>query len=154
MSRRRLTSEAGFTLLELVISIAILGLVFVGILGSMGTTVFASDVHRKQAATQVVALGAAERIKSRDLLYVACATAAEPSYVAAARAVPVPAGWDPATTIAITDVAYETRGAGGASFGPTCYDANGIKVQQVTIVVTSPDGRASAQAVVVKNGNV
>jgi prepilin-type N-terminal cleavage/methylation domain-containing protein len=146
--------EDGFTLIELLMSIMILGLVFVAILGAMAATVMASDVHRKQATTDAVAVSAAERLKSRDLLYVGCALKTDASYLVAARSAVVPSGWDPVATISISDISYETRDAAGASFGSTCYDANGIKIQKITVAVTSPDGRTSASVVLVKNGDV
>jgi prepilin-type N-terminal cleavage/methylation domain-containing protein len=150
----RATFDDGFSLIEVLLSVVIMGLVFVAILGSMGTSIVASDVHRQQADVGAVAVSAAERIASHDLVYVACATPTTSSYLAEARAA-APTGW-PVSTIAIADVKYETFTAVTASFRSgllNCLDSRGIKVQEVTVKVTSPDGRASTTLAVVKNGD-
>ncbi len=78
MSRfRSLRSEAGMTLVEVLITISILGLAIVGILSGLGSTSKASDVHRKQVTADLIVRSYGEAIKEKVRLggYVNCATA-------------------------------------------------------------------------------
>ena len=92
--------QAGETLLELLITISIMGIAFVSILLGVGTAIASSDSHRQEATAEGVVRSFAERIQDpRDVPYVDCATTsnyANPPGFAA------PSGW----TVSITAVGY------------------------------------------------
>ncbi len=163
MSGRR--DDRGTTLVEMLIAVMILGLVFVAVLSSMGTSTIASGLHRSQANAHAVLLSAVERLKSpTEVAYglrdaggqIVCpATAAPhdgadfPDYLTAIRSVPVPAGWDPVATISMPNVEYWD----GTTFQSTCYDGTPIlRLQLITITVVDPDGKVSESLDIVKRG--
>src|SRR5204862_2610228 len=59
--------EAGETLVELLVAIAILGVAIVVIVGGLGNAILASNVHRNYATAGTVARNAAETLKDRRL---------------------------------------------------------------------------------------
>lgn len=61
--------EAGESLAELLVAIAILGLAIVVIAGALGNAIFASNVHRNFATAGTVARNAAETLKDRKLAF-------------------------------------------------------------------------------------
>lgn len=61
--RERLRGEAGSTLVELIVTIAIMGIAFTTLLGGTFTAVAASDRHRKAAAAGNVLASFAEAVK-------------------------------------------------------------------------------------------
>jgi prepilin-type N-terminal cleavage/methylation domain-containing protein len=73
---RSLRSETGMTLVEVLITISILGIAVVGILSGLGSTSRASHVHRRHVDLDVVVRSYAEAIKEKVRLggYVNCAT--------------------------------------------------------------------------------
>jgi type II secretory pathway pseudopilin PulG len=64
--RRSTKSEAGETLAELLVTIAILGIAIVAIVGALADALLASNVHRSHATADTVARNAAETLKDRD----------------------------------------------------------------------------------------
>ena len=69
--------ERGETLLELLMTVSIMGIAFIGILAGIGTTFMAGDSHRQNATAETVLRSYAERIKDPvDVPYVKCATTA------------------------------------------------------------------------------
>lgn len=56
------TSDEGFSLIEVLISVVIAAIAFAALLGGLGTTVVASDVHRQQADVNSVLVSAAESL--------------------------------------------------------------------------------------------
>lgn len=153
----RTDGEVGFSLVEVLVAVAILGIAFAALLGAMATSIQTSDLHRQQAETQAVLASAVERVKSPETPRVACATPA--TYLAAAQAAAAGATradgvttW-PATSVQVTRVRY-ADGDDDDGFGATCYDDDahavtevpkGIKrrlltLQEVTIRVSHPDG--------------
>jgi type II secretory pathway pseudopilin PulG len=66
---RSLRSDAGETLAELLIAIAILGVAIAVIAGGLGTAIFASNTHRNYATAGTIARNAAETLKDRQLAW-------------------------------------------------------------------------------------
>lgn len=129
-----LEDERGETLVELIVTVAILGIAGVAVVGGMLLGATASDVGRKQATGGAYARSFAEAIQqSVDTNggYTACGSAA--STYGAVGVPDLPAGF----TTSVIDVASWT----GSSWGPC--DANGI--QRITVqVVTTGDARHRA----------
>jgi len=138
---KRVTSDAGETLIEVVLSVIILGIAAVALLESMATSTKLSDIHRKQANAAAYVRDYAEAVQnwvaapsssSNPTNYQVCAssTAYSPSTVSYT----VPVGYVATESAALT----WNGGAWGACSGAT---DNGI--QRVTLTVATNDGRAS-----------
>jgi type II secretory pathway pseudopilin PulG len=150
-------SESGETLLELMISCALMGLVAVGIMGGLATSVLGAHVHREQASANTVLVSAMERIKSSDFDFsnVDCtktASGREDAYEAAARSgASMPTGW-PASSLAVSDIQFEklvwVAGVPNVSFATSC--VTGLRRQLVTLTLTTPDGRVGPSLSFVK----
>jgi Tfp pilus assembly protein PilV len=143
MSRfRPRRDEAGTTLVEVLMTVAILGIAVVAIVAGMGTSIIGTDHHRKQAQAQTVLLSAADAVKSQTVNpYQACATTT--SY-AAGGGVSLPAGWTP-SAVTVRSVTYWN----GSAFASSCA-APDSKLQLIEIEVASPDGRATESVAIVK----
>ena len=71
-------SEAGTTLIELLMTIAIMAIAFVGVVGGIGTAIIGADVQRRHTTSDVVLTTAAERILATSVGYVPCAATYPP----------------------------------------------------------------------------
>jgi type II secretory pathway pseudopilin PulG len=135
-------AERGETLVELLVTIVIMGAAFVAILAGVGVAIASSDSHRQEATAEGVLRSYAERIQdSRDVLYVDCATT---SAYASPAGFAEPPGW----TISLTNVAYLQT---DNSYGGACPSPD-RGAQQLTLLAVSPHDKngASETLVVVK----
>lgn len=146
----RARRDDGITLLEVLISLMLLGVAGLAILTGLATAIRGGDTHSRQVRVDIALVSAAERLKDPAVPRVACATPDTPAYLAAVRSADLPAEWDPASTVRITAVRYSD----GIGFTTTCHDTDALQhrltQQLVTISVTSPDGRAARSLVVAK----
>ena len=122
------TNERGETLLELVVSVAIMGIIIIAFAGGLIAVTYMSDVHRKQASAGAYVRDYAEQIEQwvADGNYPGCADSA-----------------------AFTAVAVPSIPASGyaKSATATCYQA-GLDIAQLTLKVNSTDNRATEQLVI------
>lgn len=118
--------DAGFSLVETLIGVAILGLGVVTVVGGMMTSITVSDLDRRQAEGQTALRAYAEAVAGDT--YTGCAS----SYPAAAFS--APSGWTAAMTVAYWSTATST-------FAATCGTDSGL--QRVTLTVTATDGRGT-----------
>lgn len=136
--------DAGFTLIECLVSVAILGIAFAVLLGGMATAATTSDYHRKQATANTLLVSAAEAVKDdtrNTFQHGDClAEAAYNPYTGIA----LPVGY----TISVAPVQYWNGTAFAAGVAANCKTA--YKLQKITITVRSPDGRAVETVSVVK----
>ena len=132
-------NERGETLIEVLIAIAIMGIVIPAVMGGLVTTILVSDIHRKQATAGAYLRNYAEAIENQVMAgdYLECT--APPSKYAAPTGFTVPSGF----TFGVTKVQYWT----GSSWSPTCSPDTGL--QQLTVQVASNDTRAIEQLVIV-----
>ena len=134
--------QRGETLLELLVTVTIMGTAFVGILAGVGVTFSATDSHRQQATGETVIRDYAERIQDPvDTVYVDCATTA--NYPNPITGFTLPTGW----TASVTKVSA-WQGDSPPTFGVSCPTA-GQGIQQVTLTVKSPTGAHQAIETVV-----
>ncbi|MDP1794358.1 MAG: type II secretion system protein, partial [Acidimicrobiales bacterium] len=57
-------SDDGFSLIEVLVTVAIVGITFIVFVGGMGTSFLASDYHRKQAVVHASVRNFAEAVKA------------------------------------------------------------------------------------------
>ena len=134
--------EAGTTLVEVLMTVAILGIAVVAIVAAMGTSIIGTDHHRKQAQAQTVLLSATDAVKSQTANpYQPCATTG--SYSAGSN-VTLPAGWT-ASAVTVRSVKYWN----GSAFAVSCPSPDS-KLQLIDVQVATPDGRATESVAVVK----
>src|SRR5437867_575171 len=99
MRRQRIDSEGGFSLAEVLVTIAIVGITFTAILGGLMTSIKASALQRTEATADSLARSAAEWVKdSVHNQYVSCPASYSTSGLS------VPGGYN----VAITQVEYWT----------------------------------------------
>lgn len=140
----RAAVEEGFTLVECVISIAILGIAFAALLGGMATSATTSDFHRKEATANTLLVSSAEAVKDEirnPFRNANCSTSA---------------AYNPYTGITLPTPSWTITSApvqywNGTAFGATCFPA--YRLQLVTLSVHSPDGRAVETVGVVKRAS-
>jgi type II secretory pathway pseudopilin PulG len=137
MSSARARGQRGETLLELLLTVSIMGTAFIGVLAGIGTTLTASDTQRQTATAETVLRSYAERMKDPvDVPYVDCATTA--SYAAVPVGFTLPnAGW----TATVTTVT-KWQGDSPPTFSAPCSPDKGV--QQLTLQVKSPAGAHQA----------
>lgn len=131
-ARRPRHSEAGTTLVEVLITVMILGVAFVAFLGGMGTSIMSSDLHRRQAEGETLVRRYAEFVKAQPY-----ASGCPASY-SSAGFTPVP----PRFTVLAPTVAYRDTSGGSACSVTSSHI--------VTVAVESTDGRVTESVQVVK----
>jgi type II secretory pathway pseudopilin PulG len=141
--------DAGISLVETLMGIVVMGVAVVAILTGFLSFVGESQRNDMQSKVNAVAVGATEAL--RDPVRTPYATCNSPAYAAAdaVDGVTLPTGWTSAVITSIT-----VRHWDGAAFQSTCYDnaAAVLRLQEITVAVTSPDGRARTSLAVVKRG--
>lgn len=139
--RRGVDSERGDSLIEIIISIAILGVTAVAIFSGISLSIHLSDSHRKQTTASLDVRNYAEAVESAVAAnYVPTCT---PNY---ASGFTLP----PADKMTATIVAVSFWN--GTSFPPPpapCNSGTDVGVQRLTLRVSSTDGRASEQLVII-----
>jgi prepilin-type N-terminal cleavage/methylation domain-containing protein len=123
MSRGR-GSDRGITLLELLITMVLMGIAFAAVLGGMGVFLKAANNQRSVASLDARIRTYAEALIAAP--YVDCASSSTYSSVAA------PTGYAATVSIAYWD------GSIPASFRTTC--STDVGVQQLTITLRATDG--------------
>lgn len=151
MDKRLGRDDGGFSLIEVLISIVIIGICFGGLLGAMGTSVLASGINREQADAHDVLVSAAEAVKDESRNAFSCAS--PPTYNPLAG-VTLPSDWAGGTVRLGTaaDVPAAPLQSGywdGAAFHvATCGTATDL--QRITLIVTSPGARATERLTIFK----
>jgi Tfp pilus assembly protein PilV len=136
-------NEAGETLVETLIAAMLVGVIVVAILGTLGTTILSSKVHRQHADTNTVLLGVMEHVKSEVAVpRVACADAGAGAngYLDEAQSM-VPAG---SGTVSYT-IEYQTISGGVSGWAPTCSETTlpELTLQRINMSLTTDDGAVS-----------
>ena len=127
-------SEAGTTLIELLVTIAIMGIAFVGVVGGIGTAIIGADFQKRGATSGVVLTSAAEKIVADTTRYKPCALPADYQDATAS-----PSGF----LVAVTEVLFWD---GGSRYVPSasCTPSVDKGVQLIRLTLTPPAGpRAS-----------
>lgn len=150
--RRAHTSrDGGFSLTEVVIAIALIGIVVLGMLEAVSASVSASSVGRAAAQVETAVVNAADRVNRAPKT---C------DYTIYAQAAVQTQGWDP--SMASVEHEYYVPGADAATEGtwelgatehPACPgpDTPDLLVQRVTITISSPEADVRRTIEVVKS---
>lgn len=126
--------ERGESLVELLISVAILGIAVVAIVAGMATAITASDTNRKQGIVEAQLRNFAEAVTAAD--YVDCADAS--TYA-------VPAGFalQSGFSSSVTSVRYwDFDGENAPTLTSTCPGTPDDGVQMIRVQISSGDDRA------------
>ena len=140
---RPLCSEGGTTLVEALVTVAVLGVAFVALLGGMATAIRASDVHRKQAMAEITLSNYVEAVQAAP--YVSCPSAGPASYATAT--VTVPSGLAAPTILNTASNPFEYWASG--LFQLTCAVTDG-GAQRMWLQVSSTDGRVVESVQILK----
>ncbi|MCA1833694.1 MAG: type II secretion system protein [Actinomycetota bacterium] len=130
---RRYQRDDGLTLVELIVTVSILGIAFLAVVGGMTTSILASDIHRKESTAGAALRSYAEVVKTTA--YSNCSTNYSPAYTPPANFTPT-----------ITGIKYWNDATG--TWLALCAADSGI--QLVSLQVTSSDSRAVETLDVVK----
>lgn len=143
--------DLGATLIEIVITIALLGIVVAGILTAAATGARVSSIDHSAAQVETAIVNAADRLNRAPKR---C------DYTVYAQAAVQTQGWDP-NTIGVSQEYYlpgataadEGVWAAGSAAAPACPDATptDLLVQRITLTITSPDGEIHRTIQVVKS---
>ena len=147
---RPVVDSRGFTLVEVIIAIALMGTVAIASLSAVTTSVKTSSTSRAAAEVETALVNAAERVnratKSCD-------------YTIYAQAAVQTEGW-PASAAVVTHEYYQPSGsptvAGQWLTGPAATPAcpgvsSDLLVQKVTVRITNPNGNVTRTIQVVKS---
>jgi type II secretory pathway pseudopilin PulG len=129
--------EHGETLVELLVTLSIMGIAVVALVGGIAASIRMSDIHRKQAAAGAFVRAYAEALETSvaahpsgyDLLCTGATT-----YDSAAVFTPS----DPSYDATVTSIRYWD----GTTFVAACTPGSDPGVQRVSLQVASADGRA------------
>lgn len=132
--------DRGESLIELLLTIVIIGIALVAVVGGLLTSIRLSDVHRKQASSGAGARSYAELVDRYVAAghYVECASPS--AYAPAAVGFTPPSGYH----ASVTEVEYWDQDS--RAFSPTCTSTG---LERVTVQVQSADARATERSVVV-----
>jgi hypothetical protein len=136
----RTARESGESLIELLVTVTILGVSVIAVAGAIVIGILMSDIHRKQATAGTTVRDYAEAVQDAVVAggYVGCAT---PTAYAS------PAGFSAPTGYSATVVAGSVKYWNGTAWQATCGTDTGL--QQLTLQVKSTDSRASEELVLV-----
>lgn len=145
-SRPRSRRDAGFSAVEIVVTIALLGVVVLPILEAVRVGVMASSRSHNAARTETALVNAADRVARAPM---------KCDYTTSVQAAVQVQGW--AATLG--SATHERFVSGGSPASPGTWVPGGCEfagptdglVQRVTITVTSPDGKITRDMQVVKS---
>jgi prepilin-type N-terminal cleavage/methylation domain len=148
---RRGRTDRGYSLIEIVITVTLLGVVVAGILTATATGIRASSVSRHAAQVETAIVNASDRVNRAPKR---C------DYTIYAQAAVQTQGWDPNTVtlsheyyVPGTTPSQSGSWESGPPSSPGCPNAapDDLLVQRVTLSITHPDGEVRRTIQVVKS---
>lgn len=153
--------DTGVGLIELVVAVALMGLIVTGILGAMWSSVRMSDVSDDQARIEAALGSAADRLA--NYAYIPCPTIdGNAGYLPIVQAAAGTVDW-PTSTVTITDLRFwQPTGAAQGQWVTAnsltqgeCNESASLTtsrtLQRITVRVTSPSGYSKSLEVVKNN---
>ncbi len=128
--------ERGETLIEITVTVAILGIAIVAVVAGLATAIVASDSHRKLASADTMVRSVAEAVKDRSVAW-----NANGDYSAAISGI-VTAGYTHSVQ------AQCWTGNNGAPTWANCPNGD-LGLQRITITVTSTGARGESESVTI-----
>jgi choice-of-anchor A domain-containing protein/prepilin-type N-terminal cleavage/methylation domain-containing protein len=138
-TRHRCARDRGFSLVEVLVSIVLLGTAGVAVLGAMAASAKGSSTHRGVADAQTAIAAASEALMGIKPVPCASAAATYASIVKARVAALQLTGWS-GSNVSVTAV---NEWKNGAPLGSCTSTSAPINPQLVTLQVVSPDGRTT-----------
>ena len=136
-----MADQAGTTLIEVIVTVAIMAIAFVAILGGMATSVLMSDVDRKQATSQTILRDYAEAVQGIQT-WAGCGATVATYGPGASLTVPAP------YTASATSVQFWRTDLTPPQFASACAPGPvDTGLQQITLQVTSDRGTESVGVV-------
>jgi type II secretory pathway pseudopilin PulG len=137
-------AEAGETLVEILVTVAVIGIAFVAILGGLWTAIRVSDYHRKTTTADVILRNFAEQVKERSGTYAyrPCVGGTSPDYDPWVP--PAPDSSYAATVVARRFLTGYSSGQ--PTWSDTC-PATDLGAQELTLRVSGPNGPGTAAQV-------
>lgn len=158
--------DAGFTLVEVLISVVLTGTIVLAIVGGMFAVVRTSQQNAIATKMQAVVLGAADEIAFADYCSHPEAVGSDP-YETVARNAASTVGWDGATTVTVIDYDYwNPAGPADPAVGswanasqipgsdcvlPDSLAGDARHLQRITVRITPPTGSSSSVIQVIKS---
>lgn len=137
----------GFSLVEVIMAVFLLGAAAVGTLNTLVVAMRSSEAHRQHSAAQAWLQNASDAINAVPRMPCTYGEASLRSfYLGVARAVPAPNDWSASQISIERAVAFWN----GTDYGTTCFEEIGLHLQKITLTVTSPDGEIIKQLEMVK----
>ena len=137
------SDDRGSTLIEVVIAILLTGLVVVGLMAGIRTSVTASSIAYEGAQLETVLINAADRVSRAPQL------CEYEDYVDAAA---LAQGWPVSTLSVSAELLIANTGASSDWAAQACPDdVQPFDVQRMTITATTPDGELTRTMTVVKS---
>lgn len=134
-------SEAGETLLEVLIATTLMAIVIVAIVGGLGTMLIGARVHRQQTDANTALVDAMELLKSTTVSRVCAANNPSHPYLTVS-------GLD--SHVSIGSIEYETISSAGGSPSVVwssalsdCSLTNTLSLQRITLSYTSSDNKVA-----------
>jgi Tfp pilus assembly protein PilV len=137
--------DAGISLIEAVIAMFVLATAVLALVAGLGTSIVATDMHRKSVTADAVVRNWAEKLVAAP--WVPCAPTTAAGYQAAALGVTTPAKF---VTPVIVSIDY-WDGNGSAVYGASCAVGTATDtVQRITLSEYSTDRRGGQRLQIVK----
>ena len=157
MSRRRThpdveaRSDLGSGLVEVLVAIVLLGLGATGTLTALAAAIRGSAEESRLTGARAWLVSAADYVVSDGVARVTCTggeTTVRSAYQTAVQSVTNgrPTDWQPSQVTILAPVLFWD----GSAFGSTCWEANGLKLQEFTIKVVSSTTKEIETITVVK----
>ncbi|MBV9097762.1 MAG: type II secretion system protein [Frankiaceae bacterium] len=140
-------NDAGDTLVEIVIALAIMGIAVVAMLTGLSAVTNASALHQDHATAETYLRAAAEAVAGTNVAYDKCTGSHTPSYTLPSN----PTGFQ----LSVALIKYWDGTSGGGTFLSSCPATGDKGAQQITLEIKSTGSPALAvdQTVTVVKGN-
>lgn len=152
---RRSAGERGETLVELLITVVILGIAFAALLSGLGTAIGSTRIHRQQANADTVMVSVADSVKSQVLNpYKTCNTISSSNTYNPTNGVTLPTSNSGGVNWASSNIVLTSVSKWSGTAWVTC--ASGVAdngSERVTITITTPGTPSTVETIEVVKRN-